>query len=82
MASTDEDFILILDPDHIPFPEFLDRVLGYFADERVGFVQVSQAYYNQGRSFTAIGAAEQFSHMAAACHAAHRLEINSVQARH
>ena len=59
LASTDEDFILVLDPDHIPFPEFLDRVLGYFADERVGFVQVSQAYYNQRRSFTAVGAAEQ-----------------------
>jgi cellulose synthase (UDP-forming) len=59
LASTDEDFILVLDPDHIPFPEFLERVLGHFTDERVGFVQVSQAYYNQGRSFTAIGAAEQ-----------------------
>jgi cellulose synthase (UDP-forming) len=59
LALTDEDYILVLDPDHIPFPEFLDRVLGYFADERVGFVQVSQAYYNQGRSFTAVGAAEQ-----------------------
>lgn len=55
----DEAFILVLDPDHIPFPEFLDRVLGYFEDERVGFVQVAQAYYNQARSFTAVGAAEQ-----------------------
>ena len=59
LMLTDEDFILVLDPDHIPFPEFLDRVLGHFLDERVGFVQVSQAYYNQGRSFTAAGAAEQ-----------------------
>jgi cellulose synthase/poly-beta-1,6-N-acetylglucosamine synthase-like glycosyltransferase len=59
LACTDEDFILVLDPDHIPFPEFLDRVLGHFLDERVGFVQVSQAYYNQARSFTAAGAAEQ-----------------------
>jgi cellulose synthase/poly-beta-1,6-N-acetylglucosamine synthase-like glycosyltransferase len=59
LEMTDEDFILVLDPDHIPFPEFLDRVLGYFRDERVGFVQVSQAYYNQARSFTAKGAAEQ-----------------------
>ena len=59
LALTDEEFILVLDPDHIPFPEFLDRVLGQFLDERVGFVQVSQAYYNQERSFTAAGAAEQ-----------------------
>lgn len=59
LALTDEDFILVLDPDHMPFPEFLDRVLGQFSDPRVGFVQVSQAYYNQTRSFTARGAAEQ-----------------------
>jgi cellulose synthase (UDP-forming) len=59
LSMTHEDFILILDPDHIPFPEFLDKTLGYFRDEKVGFVQVSQAYYNQYRSFTAKGAAEQ-----------------------
>jgi cellulose synthase (UDP-forming) len=59
LAMTDEAFVLVLDPDHIPFPEFLDRVLGHFADERVGFVQVAQAYYNQHRSFTAVGAAQQ-----------------------
>jgi len=59
LALTDEELILVLDPDHIPFPEFFDPVLGHFDDERVGFVQVSQAYYNQRRSFTAAGAAEQ-----------------------
>lgn len=59
LEQTTEDFILILDPDHIPFPEFLDNTLGFFEDEKIGFVQVSQAYYNQYRSFTAKGAAEQ-----------------------
>ncbi len=59
LELTDEEFILVLDPDHIPFPQFLDRVLGHFSDPRVGFVQVAQAYYNQRRSFTAAGAAEQ-----------------------
>jgi cellulose synthase (UDP-forming) len=59
LELTEEEFILVLDPDHIPFPNFLDRVLGHFQDPEVGFVQVSQAYYNQGRSFTARGAAEQ-----------------------
>ncbi len=49
----------MLDPDHIPFPNFLDEVLGYFENEKVGYVQVAQAYYNQYRSFTAKGAAEQ-----------------------
>lgn len=59
LALTDADFILVLDPDHIPFPEFLDRVLGYFDDPRIGFVQVAQAYYNQERSLVARAAAEQ-----------------------
>src|SRR4051812_34875344 len=40
LKKTTEDFILVLDPDHIPFPNFLDKVLGYFEDESVGYVQV------------------------------------------
>jgi cellulose synthase (UDP-forming) len=59
LELTTEDFILVLDPDHIPFPNFFEHTLGYFEDEKIGFVQVSQAYYNQYRSFTAAGAAEQ-----------------------
>lgn len=59
LEKTREEFILVLDPDHIPFPEFLDRVLGYFDDPDVGFVQVSQTYYNAPRSFVARAAAEQ-----------------------
>jgi len=59
LEQTDEELILVLDPDHLVFPQFLDRVLGHFDDPRVGFVQVAQAYYNQQRSFTAAGAAEQ-----------------------
>lgn len=59
LAMTDEEFILILDPDHIVFPEFLDQTLGFFQDETIGFVQVSQGYYNMYRSFVAKAAAEQ-----------------------
>ncbi|MDX1685465.1 MAG: glycosyltransferase family 2 protein [Saprospiraceae bacterium] len=59
LNRTDEDFILILDPDHIVFPNFLDQTLGFFKDPDVGFVQVSQGYYNQYRSFVAAAAAEQ-----------------------
>lgn len=59
LQETNEEFILILDPDHIVFPNFLDQTLGFFQDPEVGFVQVSQGYYNQYRSFTAHGAAEQ-----------------------
>ncbi|WP_437331669.1 glycosyltransferase family 2 protein [Sorangium sp. So ce394] len=59
LARTTEDFVLVLDPDHLPFPELFDRVLGHFDDPRVGFVQVSQGYYNQADSPIARGAAEQ-----------------------
>lgn len=59
LEMTDEAFVLVLDPDHVPFPEFLDRVLGHFRNPEVGFVQVAQAYYNQARSFVARAAAEQ-----------------------
>ena len=59
LERTSEEFILVLDPDHVPFPEILDRVLGYFEDETIGFVQVSQAYGNAAESFVARAAAEQ-----------------------
>jgi cellulose synthase (UDP-forming) len=59
LQLTKEEFVLVMDPDHIPFPNFLDNTLGFFEDEKLGFVQVCQAYYNQYRSFTAAGAAEQ-----------------------
>ncbi len=59
LKRTAEEFILVLDPDHIPFPEFLDRVLGYFEDPELGFVQPAQAYYNPPVSFVARAAAEQ-----------------------
>jgi cellulose synthase (UDP-forming) len=59
LKLTDEEFILVLDPDHVPFPCFLDRVLGQFRDPRVGFVQVAQAYGNASASFVARAAAEQ-----------------------
>lgn len=59
LERTAEELVLVLDPDHIPFPEFLDAVVGWFDDPQVGFVQVAQAYYNVPRSFTARAAAEQ-----------------------
>ncbi len=59
LKQTSEEFILVLDPDHIPFPQILDRVLGYFDEPRVGFVQVAQAYHNAAVSFVSRAAAEQ-----------------------
>ena len=37
---------MTLDADHVPLPHFLDRVIGYFSDEKVAFVQTPQDFYN------------------------------------
>lgn len=53
------EFVLVIDPDHIPRPEFLTRTLAWFEEPDVGFVQVVQAYYNLRENWVAWGAAEQ-----------------------
>ncbi|MFB6341517.1 glycosyltransferase [Saccharicrinis sp. FJH62] len=53
------EIVLILDPDHVVYPNFLDEVLPYFEDDKMGFVQVVQAYYNQYDTVIAKAAAEQ-----------------------
>ncbi len=56
------EFCVVLDPDHVLAPEFLDEVMPFFEDEHIGFVQVVQAYANQQESLVARGAAEQTYH--------------------
>ncbi len=60
--AADYDVVAQMDPDHVPFPHFLERSLGYFADPDVGFVVAPQVYGNMGESFVARGAA-QMSYM-------------------
>jgi cellulose synthase (UDP-forming) len=50
-SVTSGQFVLQLDADHVPLPNILDRLLGYFNDERVAFVQSPQDFYNTD-SFT------------------------------
>ena len=59
LSFSESDICVILDPDHIPERDFIDVVLPYFEDEKVGFVQVPQIYYNQNESLIATGAAQQ-----------------------
>lgn len=40
------DFIITLDCDHVPQPNFIERTLGYFNDERLAFIQTPQVFYN------------------------------------
>jgi cellulose synthase/poly-beta-1,6-N-acetylglucosamine synthase-like glycosyltransferase/tetratricopeptide (TPR) repeat protein len=44
--KTNGEFIVILDADHVPEPHFLSRLIGYFHDEQLGFVQTPHAFYN------------------------------------
>ena len=53
------EICLILDPDHVPKEDILDELIPYFEDEKIGFVQSVQAYYNINESLVARGAAEQ-----------------------
>jgi cellulose synthase (UDP-forming) len=49
LRHVDSDFLLIVDADHVPLPQFLERTLGYMNDPTVAFVQSPQAFFN--RSF-------------------------------
>jgi cellulose synthase (UDP-forming) len=54
----DYDVVAQMDPDHVPFPNFLERTLGYFSDADVAFVVAPQVYGNLRESFVARGAAQ------------------------
>lgn len=59
LKSAKGEICVILDPDHTPFPYFLDVVLPYFQNPKIGFVQVVQAYKNYNENAVAKGAAQQ-----------------------
>ncbi|MEW6747090.1 MAG: glycosyltransferase family 2 protein [Planctomycetota bacterium] len=60
LRQSSGEIVLVLDPDHVPHPRFLNySVAPFVRDPRLGFVQVVQGYYNQNESFVAAGAAEQ-----------------------
>jgi cellulose synthase (UDP-forming) len=46
LARTSAPYVVVLDCDHVPSPEFLERTLPLMSDERVAFVQTPQYYAN------------------------------------
>jgi cellulose synthase (UDP-forming) len=46
LASTTGEFIVVLDADTVPQPDYLDKTLGYFVDKNVALVQLPQEFYN------------------------------------
>ena len=55
--ATDGDFMVILDADHVPSPDFLLRALAHMEDPQVAFVQTPQAF-PAARGLVAVGTAE------------------------
>jgi cellulose synthase (UDP-forming) len=43
---TDGDFVLVLDADHVPLPDALDTLVGYFEDPEVALVQTPHDFSN------------------------------------
>jgi cellulose synthase (UDP-forming) len=46
LPRTDGDLVLILDADHVPMPDALDALVGYFDDERMAIVQTPHDFFN------------------------------------
>jgi cellulose synthase (UDP-forming) len=46
LTETNGDLVLVLDADHVPLPDALGSLVGYFDDERVAVVQTPLDYFN------------------------------------
>jgi cellulose synthase (UDP-forming) len=46
LPRTDGDLIFVLDADHVPMPDALDALVGYFDDERMAIVQTPHDFFN------------------------------------
>ncbi len=46
LEQTTGEFVVIFDADHIAERHFITRTIGYFSDDKLGFVQTPHAFYN------------------------------------
>jgi cellulose synthase (UDP-forming) len=46
LPRTEGDLVFILDADHVPMPDALDALVGYFDDERMAIVQTPHDFFN------------------------------------
>ena len=46
LPRTEGDLVLVLDADHVPMPDALDALVGYFDDERMAVVQTPHDFFN------------------------------------
>ncbi|MGW1812773.1 glycosyltransferase family 2 protein [Streptomyces sp. NPDC002125] len=54
------DYFASVDTDHVPLPNYLERMLGYFRDPDVGFVIGPQVYGNYDTFVTKAAESQQF----------------------
>jgi cellulose synthase (UDP-forming) len=47
LGCTSGELIFCLDADHVPLPDALDAIVGYFDDDKVALVQSPHDFYNQ-----------------------------------
>jgi len=60
LPRTGGDLVLMLDADHVPMPDALDALVGYFDDERMGLVQSPHDFFNHDSAqHYAVGRHEQ-----------------------
>ncbi len=46
LRKTKGQFVVVLDADMVPQPDFIDKTIGYFKDPKVAIVQLPQEFYN------------------------------------
>jgi cellulose synthase (UDP-forming) len=46
LPRTDGDLVFVLDADHVPMPDALDALVGYFDDQRMAIVQTPHDFFN------------------------------------
>jgi len=59
LEETTAPFVVIFDADHVPHPDFLQKVMPYFVDPKMAFVQSPQFYKNFQLNFVTQSAWEQ-----------------------
>ncbi|MGW5634529.1 glycosyltransferase family 2 protein [Streptomyces sp. NPDC003832] len=60
MHGGDYEFFASVDTDHVPHPDFLERMTGYFRDPDVAFVVGPQVYGNYHNPVTKAAESQQF----------------------
>jgi len=50
LSLTDGEIVIVLDADHVPKPALIQTLISPFKEQKMGFVQAPQYYYNQKRN--------------------------------